>query len=811
MAMDSAGKVVVVKGLHTYEYMNGQLGSSGSSPSDQYAIDSQGNLYMLQSGFVSIAASSLANPQTIATGVAQLVMDGTGEIALFFGDGQLSYYSTAAQALVPILSSQAQVVVDRFGQLYSRGTDGTVYLVTPLGDLATDYLAQSIDLSSGNLVITYTTIGQFWHNLGGEGSAVGLPIGAEQNVAGGRTVELQNGEITWSPQTGVHIIPAPLSAAYDEYGGPTSFLGMPTSLVQTTNDVNGNAVGQVIYFQGGALFLAFTGQIIPVSQHIAQIYQSYQDDGRGLGAALSRQATSGSPIEVVTFTDGAIYWSPATGPRVLADVSTIHLLGQLADSDPSFSLGDSGWANPVSVLSDVANTQFGVQFSATGTLSLNLAQQTAYANIDFAGTQFDSDKLQALLNGQFVLPSINPSEVLTSMARTGTSNNYAAVQSNIYAANGAAAVYFSSSRFVDWASPETLARLTAQTVLGGGDATVNELEENLSAEFQGVIAWATRRVGNEAQALQDIAQAFQHGQVQITPVWVNYYYTAFGQQITEQHLGFTITISGLPAGPLAPQANMIGTATTAAAVTQGVTTDDIQNALGSLAISACNQLFGTHLNPTAFDLGASIESNLINQSLYQLLFQTMNLNESELALAYQGNPVINLLAVTDAGTRLQNAVNNELHQFNGDLQFTVKQLTFNTSTYELSAQIVLSYAHNWGTVSDILNNVGQTLSTFGQDLAGTAADWFQKETGVLASWWQNAGNSLPTAPWVATAISQLPQVLQDLGEPATIVKTSVGNLGVQIKQSPVGQAVGKALSGDFSLGLVDGDGFIPVN
>jgi hypothetical protein len=224
---------------------------------------------------------------------------------------------------------------------------------------------------------------------------------------------------------------------------------------------------------------------------------------------------------------------------------------------------------------------------------------------------------------------------------------------------------------------------------------------------------------------------------------------------------------------------MIGTATSAAAVTQGVSTDFLQNALSRFAISLCNQVLPTHLDPNAFNLGSAIQSNLLNKSLYERLFSMMNLDESMLAQAYKGNPVINLTN-SAAANNLARAINSALHQFNGDLSFQVAQLTFNTSTYELSAQVVLKYAHSWGTLADILDKVGQTLSDWGKQTGGKLSDWFKEETGIVAQWWQNAGSVLPSVPWVTDALNALPSVLQDLGEPLSLIKNTVGNLGSEI-------------------------------
>ena len=821
MAMDAANEVVLLHGTTSYGYLLGQLGTGGSATRTTYALDNHGDLFTLSGNTVTMSTWSLGPQNTIATAVAQIFMDKTGEVALLFGNGQLSYYDPVGKQLVGILSNQAQAIVDGSGQLYSRGNaDETVYQVTPAGATPVDYLATWIGTSNGRGVVRYSTIGQFWHNLPAVKKQMGLPTSYEGAEAGGHVVEFVGGEMTWSPQTGVRVIPEEFRGTYDANGGPAGYLGFPTTGVYLAHDITGTVDGEVLYFQNGALFMSNTGVLTAVSKHIAIAYQQYQSGNYALGVPSSAQAIAASDTEAVTFTNGVLYWSPATGARLAADASTLNTL-----SMPALSLAGGGITSQA--IDNTLNQKFGVQFSATGTLSMNLADETAYASVNFAGFQLDSGEIESLLNLQPELPSLpNPLDILTSLGRTGASNGYAKLENTYYGpgATNAANVYVSSSQFVDWASPDTVGELIGATALGGGDLVYNTLVEHLSEELQGIIAWATRRWGDEPTALAQLSLALVQGRLHVTPVSVPYYYTLFGQQLPpEYHLGFVLSVTPsssnpLPTGPLMPQADLIGTATSAASALEGVSADNIQSILGQFAVYVVNHALGTSIDASAINLGDSIGTDLITQGLYRVAFGELSkfgLSASTLTQLYtsQGNSaLINLNQGSNSiGQQLQNEVN---HYLGGDLKFVVTYMTFNTSTYELAAQIQVNYAHSWGTLGSILDNVGNTLWQMGKGAVQHVDDWFQEETGFLANWWQNTGANIPATSWVTPAIAKLQSVADDLGSAAEPYVKGIQSEAANVANSPVGHFVSALASGHFpSLGLTDDEeyGFIPVN
>ena len=74
----------------------------------------------------------------------------------------------------------------------------------------------------------YGAIAQSFDKLGGTG-LLGLPIADEGPVAGGRASRFEAGNIYWSPATGAHAVYGSILRRYLDLGGAASPLGLPTT------------------------------------------------------------------------------------------------------------------------------------------------------------------------------------------------------------------------------------------------------------------------------------------------------------------------------------------------------------------------------------------------------------------------------------------------------------------------------------------------------------------------------------------------------------------------------------------------------
>lgn len=135
MAVDADGEVVVLQGPHAYQYflpgglsVSGATVVAGSSALPQYVLSSQGLLYSLAGGVVSIAATSTSAPVKIGQGgvvssdgsiwyLGTATVDSGGDRAIYqLSNGKVTSFSGSAVLLT---------VVD--GTVYSLNSAGQVF------------------------------------------------------------------------------------------------------------------------------------------------------------------------------------------------------------------------------------------------------------------------------------------------------------------------------------------------------------------------------------------------------------------------------------------------------------------------------------------------------------------------------------------------------------------------------------------------------------------------------------------------------------------------------------------------------------
>lgn len=83
-----------------------------------------------------------------------------------------------------------------------------------------------------------------------ESGIIGECLNNEYDVAGGKAEDFQAGTAYWHPETGAHAIFGRIGARYSEIGGPTSWLGFPTTGEEKTPD----GKGRFVHFQHGSIY-----------------------------------------------------------------------------------------------------------------------------------------------------------------------------------------------------------------------------------------------------------------------------------------------------------------------------------------------------------------------------------------------------------------------------------------------------------------------------------------------------------------------------------------------------------------------------
>jgi len=157
-----------------------------------------------------------------------------------------------------------------------------------------------------------TAIDQRYAALGGATSFLGAPTGPEVSTGTGRTRTYTGGRLYWSPATGVHEVHGAILARYLSFGGPTGWLGFPTS---DELPVTG---GRESDFQRGRVYWSAATGAHEVHGLILQRYLALRGPS-GYGLPVNDESTTPDRIGRYNhFTAGrSIYWTPATGAHAV--------------------------------------------------------------------------------------------------------------------------------------------------------------------------------------------------------------------------------------------------------------------------------------------------------------------------------------------------------------------------------------------------------------------------------------------------------------------------------------------------------------
>jgi uncharacterized protein with LGFP repeats len=156
-----------------------------------------------------------------------------------------------------------------------------------------------------------------WAAEGAEAGPAGYPTGAEHSAGDGRGAvqEFERGSVYWSATTGAVRVGGAVRSAWLASGGTTGPLGYPT---RTETDT-ANRSGRVQQFEGGAVYWsAATGARI-VRGDIATVYEAAGGVTGALGLPTSDATATGAggTGRVQTFQGGSVYWTATDGAHVV--------------------------------------------------------------------------------------------------------------------------------------------------------------------------------------------------------------------------------------------------------------------------------------------------------------------------------------------------------------------------------------------------------------------------------------------------------------------------------------------------------------
>ncbi|MGY1743501.1 MULTISPECIES: N-acetylmuramoyl-L-alanine amidase [unclassified Blastococcus] len=167
--------------------------------------------------------------------------------------------------------------------------------------------------AAGGVRVVVGAILQAYLAAGGP-AGMGPPVSDDTQTAGGAYVRFQDGHVYWSPATGARVVRGSILQSYLQQGGPTGYLGFPTTGDAATNDSR----GAFVRFQGGEIYWSpGTG-----TQTVrGAILATWLQTGGAIGwlgfPTSSDAATPGANGFYTRFERGDVYWSAATGPRIV--------------------------------------------------------------------------------------------------------------------------------------------------------------------------------------------------------------------------------------------------------------------------------------------------------------------------------------------------------------------------------------------------------------------------------------------------------------------------------------------------------------
>jgi uncharacterized protein with LGFP repeats len=150
-----------------------------------------------------------------------------------------------------------------------------------------------------------SAIDQYYAKSGG---GLGAPTGTETSVAGGRMRTYERGNIYWSAATGAHIVWGAILVKYSALGGPGT-LGFPT-----TDEVGVAGGARSTFTRGSVFWSAATGARMVWGAILAR-YDALGGPG-WLGFPTTDEVGVAGGARS-TFTRGSVFWSEPTGAHMV--------------------------------------------------------------------------------------------------------------------------------------------------------------------------------------------------------------------------------------------------------------------------------------------------------------------------------------------------------------------------------------------------------------------------------------------------------------------------------------------------------------
>ena len=395
-----------------------------------------------------------------------------------------------------------------------------------------------------------------------------------------------------------------------------------------------------------------------------------------------------------------------------------------------------------------------------GDFTYNFKTGSFFAQAELGnGVSVDSKKIENYLSGTVAIPDVNPVEFAISSAglKVKHTTSYNAARAQFFAEHNPALSYFSSERFVDWASAETLAHHVALAIITEGESTnqsMREVQDRLYLEFNDIYAWLVRAGVSDLEntatcALQSLmGESCQGGSESLAAVletvgcqyaaqtdWrtelplsilgnlnlgsptVNMpsSHVAFGLQLPGRSSGFEDALTELESMPESGDV-------------QRLFVTVVQKLLGSQSAKAA-QYFS---DLDASSLAARAQSQLLSTQWFNQNGVTVDMVRSKIQA---GNPIVDLRDTQAAAYMAERL--KALAQGN-ERAVSFDKLELDLSTMTLSASITMRHQQSWGSVSDAINAVNDWYHSTGRNMDASVDSFVQQGAGAAVEQMENA-------------------------------------------------------------------------
>jgi hypothetical protein len=160
-------------------------------------------------------------------------------------------------------------------------------------------------------------IGAHWQRLGGPASLLGPCLTAEVGASRGRVQHFRGGSVYWSPATGAREVHGEIRAAYDRFGGSASSLGLPV----TDESRTPHAFGAYNHFEDGSIYWspATGARVVRGSIRAAWAAQGWENGPLGFPTSDEFATETGARSD---FPGGSLVFRARTGAVTPAAAQT---------------------------------------------------------------------------------------------------------------------------------------------------------------------------------------------------------------------------------------------------------------------------------------------------------------------------------------------------------------------------------------------------------------------------------------------------------------------------------------------------------